>query len=145
MTKDLPTLIKEWDGLGVVSRFDRPTGAWIFIALHDDTLGPPVGGTRMKVYDRPEAGLVDALRLAEGMTYKWAAIELDSGGGKAVLALSRELDGAERTGLLECYAGLIESLRGAFSTGEDLGTTPEDMLTLARVTRHVHGYDPDKG
>ena len=58
MSADLLSLIKEWDGLGVVSRFDHPTGAWIFIALHDDTLGSPVGGTRMKVYDRPEEGLV---------------------------------------------------------------------------------------
>jgi leucine dehydrogenase len=145
MSAEMLRLMEAWDGLGVVSRYDRPTGAWIFIALHDDTLGSPVGGTRMKVYERPEDGLTDALRLAEGMSYKWAAIELDSGGGKAVLALSRELDRAERNGLLERYAALLESLQGVFATGEDLGTTPEDMLVLARATRYVHGYDAERG
>ena len=50
-------LISGWDGLAVISRYDRETEAWIFIALHDDTLGKPVGGTRLKVYPRPADGL----------------------------------------------------------------------------------------
>ena len=77
MTPGMLELISTWDGIGVVLRHDRPTGTWIFVALHDDTLGRPVGGCRMKVYDKPEDGLLDALRLAEGMTYKWAAIEFE--------------------------------------------------------------------
>lgn len=133
-------LLASWDGLGVVVRFDAETGTWIFIALHDDRLGAASGGTRMRVYDRPEDGLLDAMRLAEGMTYKWAALEMPVGGGKAVLAVPRPLTGEAREGLFRRYGRLIESLRGTFSTGEDLGTTPTDVAVVGEATRHVHLY-----
>lgn len=136
-------LVQRWDGLAVVTRYDPPTGTWMFVALHDDTLGTPVGGCRMKVYPTPEDGLHDALRLAEGMTYKWAAIDFPFGGGKAVLAVPRPLEGEERVGLLHRFGALLDSLGGAFGTGEDLGTTPEDMRELGTVTEHVVGLPRD--
>ncbi len=142
-------VLQGWRGRGVVIRHDPPTGAWIFVALHDDTLGQPVGGTRMKVYGRPEDGLLDAMRLAEGMTRKWAVLDLPFGGGKAVIALSRPLAGQEeRRQLLARYGALLDTLQGAFGTGEDLGTTPEDMAFLASVSRQVVGpgaAPPDPG
>lgn len=132
-------LIREWDGMGVVIRYDRPSESWFFVAFHDDTLGPPTGGIRMRVYDRPEDGLLDAMRLSRGMTSKWAGVELDFGGGKSVIALSRPVEAGEREGLLLRFGRLIEHLRGAYWGGEDLGTSPADMAVLARVTRFVHG------
>lgn len=132
-------LLEPWDGVGLLVRLDRPTGTWIFIALHDDTLGPATGGCRMKVYDRPEDGLQDALRLSEGMTYKWAAMDFPFGGGKAVLAVPRPLEGEERRGLLRRFGQLINSLGGRYGTGADLGTTTEDMLTIAEVSEYVIG------
>lgn len=131
--------IADWDGLGVLTRFDRPSGAWVIVALHDDTLGCPTGGTRMRIYRSPADALVDAQRLAEGMTHKWAAIGLPFGGGKAVIAPPRMPEGEERRGLLRRYGHLLESLGGAFVTGEDLGTTPEDMGEVARHCAHVMG------
>ncbi|MCP3956462.1 MAG: amino acid dehydrogenase [bacterium] len=141
MDRDLLSLIEAWDGNGVVTRFDRPTGTWIFIALHDDTLGPPAGGTRMKVYPALADGLRDAMRLAEGMTFKWAGLGLKFGGGKAVLAIKQPLEGEQRRGLLLRYGALIESLRGAFCTGADLGTSAGDMSTIAEACHHVLGID----
>lgn len=132
-------LIEAWDGLAVVVRHDRPTDTWIFVALHDDTLGPPTGGCRMKLYDRPEEGLRDALRLAEGMTHKWAAMDFPFGGGKSVLAVPRPLEGEARRGLLRRFGHLLNLLGGAYGTGEDLGTTPEDMMEIASVSKHVIG------
>jgi leucine dehydrogenase len=140
---DLETMIREWDGLATVVRYDALTGAWMFIALHDDTLGRPMGGTRMRVYPTPAEGLRDAQRLAEGMTHKWAGAGIELGGGKAVLALPRRLEGAEREGLLKRYGRLVDSLQGSFSTGQDLGTTTEDMAVIARQTRYVHGRTGD--
>ena len=136
---DLETMIREWDGLATVVRFDPLTGTWIFIALHDDTLGRPMGGTRMRAYPTPAEGLRDAQRLAEGMTHKWAGAGIELGGGKAVLAVPRPLEGAEREGLLRRYGRLVDALQGTFSTGQDLGTTSEDMAVIARETRFVHG------
>jgi leucine dehydrogenase len=132
-------LLESWDGIGVVVRRDQPTGTWIFVALHDDTLGPATGGCRMKVYDRPEDGLVDALRLAEGMTHKWAAMDFPFGGGKTVLAIPHELDGDDRRGLLHRFGELLNSLGGSYGTGADLGTTTEDMQTIAEVSEYVIG------
>lgn len=141
---DLQELIAGWDGLAVVAHRDRPTGAWMFIALHDATLGRPTGGTRMKPYPTAADALRDAMRLAEGMTHKWAAVGVPFGGGKAVIAPPQPLDGGERTDLLRRYGRLVESLHGSFSTGEDLGTTVDDMAAIAESTRHVmggHGRD----
>jgi glutamate dehydrogenase/leucine dehydrogenase len=140
-SSDMMGPFTRWNGLGVVTRYDPATQAWIFIALHDATLGAMTGGTRIKVYDRPEDGLWDAMRLAEGMTHKWAGIGVAYGGGKGVIALSRALAAGERPPLLRRYGRLIESLGGRFMTGQDLGTTPEDMLVLADETAYVHGVD----
>jgi leucine dehydrogenase len=142
MSQNVQSLIEAWTGLAVVSHFDDATGAWIFICLHDNTLGPCTGGTRMKVYASPADGLLDAMRLAEGMTCKWAAIGEATGGGKAVLAIPEPLTGHRRTGLLLRYGRLVESLCGGFRTGEDLGTTSADMQVIAKETRFVHGFDP---
>lgn len=132
-------LVEAWDGVGVVVRHDESTGSWIFIALHDDTLGPPVGGCRMKQYERPEQGLRDAMRLAKGMTCKWAALDLACGGGKAVLAIPGSLSSGDRRSLLLRFGELLNTLDGAYSTGEDLGTTPADMRVIASVSKHVVG------
>lgn len=136
--RSLERLIEAWSGEAVVVRFDRPTGAWIFIALHDTSLGPAVGGCRMRTYQAPDAGLRDAMRLAEGMTYKWAGIGFPFGGGKSVLAIAGPLAGDAREGLLRRFGRLLDTLRGAYVTGEDLGTTPEDMSIIAEETSFVH-------
>lgn len=140
---DLESLIRSWDGHAVITRFDQPTGSWMFIALHDRTLGRPTGGTRVRVYDSPAEGLHDALHLAEGMTHKWAAADLPFGGGKAVLAIPEPILGAARSGLLRRYGRLVESLAGGFATGEDLGTTPQDMALIGEETRYVIGHFGD--
>ena len=143
--RSIEAIIEAWDGEAVATRFDRETGAWFFVALHDSTLGTPNGGTRMRVYDGPGAGLEDAMRLAEGMTRKWAVLGLPFGGGKAVLAVPRTPIGKQREGLLLRYGRFLETLGGSFQTGVDLGTMPEDMLVIGRVTRYVHGVDFDTG
>ena len=134
-------LIRNWPGEEVVVRYDRPTDSWMFIAIHS-TLGKrSVGGCRIKVYPDPAEGLLDALRLAEGMSNKWAAIEVEYGGGKSVIALSRPVQGEERTALMRRFGRMIDSLNGRYGTGPDIGTTPDDMALLATETRYVHCYD----
>ena len=64
---------------------DRESGLKAIIAIHDTTLGPALGGARMWTYQTEEEAIIDALRLARGMTYKNAAAGLNLGGGKAVI------------------------------------------------------------
>lgn len=147
MTREssIQELIRAWDGECVVVRHDAATDAWIFIAIHDRTLGMAMGGCRMKVYPSPGDGLRDAQRLAAGMTLKWAGIEFPMGGGKAVLAVPRPLEGEEREGLLLRFGELVEGLGGMYGTGVDLGTTPADMNVVGRRTDRVAGRTPDNG
>ncbi|MFN8572094.1 MAG: Glu/Leu/Phe/Val dehydrogenase dimerization domain-containing protein [Gemmatimonadaceae bacterium] len=141
MTQPWAELIKAWPGEEVVVRYDHISGAWMFIAIHATHGKRAVGGCRMKVYTSPDEGLWDALRLAEGMTQKWAAIDVDYGGGKAVIALASPVSGEPRTALLRRFGRMIDSLNGRYGTGPDIGTTPEDMGLLATETRYVHCYD----
>ena len=60
---------------------------------------------------------MDAMRLAEGMTYKWAAMDFPFGGGKTVLAVPRPLGVEERRGLLMRFGSLLSSLGGRYGTG----------------------------
>lgn len=136
---------REWDGDFVLTRYDAPTAAWIFIAIHDRTLGMAAGGCRLSIYGSPADGLRDAMRLAHGMTYKWAAIDFPFGGGKTVLAVPRPLDGPEREGLLLRLGELIQTLGGAYGVGVDLGTGPDDMAIVARRTRWVFGLPQARG
>lgn len=145
MTQSIRELIEAWDGVAVITRYDRPTQSWVFIAIHSDTLGIPVGGTRMMAYRSHEDGLRDALRLAEGMTHKWAAIDVPMGGGKAVVSLGRALENGEREGLLRRYRRLLNTLHGSFATGEDIGTTHRDMSFLSEGTEWVYGRNLETG
>ena len=141
--REIDQLIENWDGLAVLTNFDKPTGTWIFICIHDNTLGPSTGGTRIATYASPADGLLDGMRLSAGMTQKWAAVNLGFGGAKAVLAVPHAMVGDERQGLLSRYAGMINLLGGNFLTGEDMGITSADMEFMARHTDHLHGYDID--
>lgn len=120
-------LIEGWDGETVLVRHDKPTGSWIFVAIHSTRLGPAAGGTRMKSYPDARAALRDALRLGAGMTCKFAACGMPFGGAKAVIAIPPGLDRRSRTALLTRYGTLVGQLGGLFRTGPDVGTTPADM------------------
>ncbi len=137
----LQDLIARWDGEFVVATLDRATDTWIFIAIHDTTLGPALGGLRMHTYSTPADGLRDAMRLAEGMTHKWAALGIARGGGKSVLAVPQPLMGAARRAVLHRVGRIVATFAGAYACGPDLGTTPADMRTVNDVTEHAHGWD----
>ena len=139
MTDTFRERIEAWDGDAVVVSYDAPTGSWIFIALHDTSMASSIGGSRMKSYPTPADGLEDALRLGQGMTFKWAGVGIPFGGAKGVMAVPGPLDRETRDGLLRRYGRLVQSLEGRFRTGVDLGTTPEDLLTVAETCDYVVG------
>jgi leucine dehydrogenase len=142
----MESLIKEWDGETLVVRYDRPTGAWIFIAIHSTRLGPATGGTRMKHYPDLEAALKDALRLAAGMTYKFAVPGMARGGGKTVIDIPKDLSPDDRPDLLRRYGGLIHQLGGFFYTGPDVGTSSSDMDIIAETgSPYVFSRTPEAG
>ena len=54
----------------------------MFVCVHSTRLGPAGGGTRLRRYDTPAAGLADAMRLSGAMTRKLAVAGLPFGGGR---------------------------------------------------------------
>ena len=109
--------IAERDHEQVVFCYDPVTGLRAIVAIHDTTLGPALGGTRMWVYEDDGAAVEDALRLARGMTYKSAAAGLNLGGGKAVIIEACERLGGRIQECLDAYgAGNEARLTGAHET-----------------------------
>jgi leucine dehydrogenase len=122
---------------------DAATGMHAIIAVHDTRLGPSLGGCRFIHYDDEVSAIVDALRLARGMTYKAAITGLDLGGGKSVIIEPRhEFD---RSALFRAFGKFVDDLGGHYITAEDSGTSLEDMEVIRTVTRHVTGVGPEQG
>ncbi|MDU3295404.1 MAG: Glu/Leu/Phe/Val dehydrogenase dimerization domain-containing protein, partial [Pseudomonas aeruginosa] len=114
---------------------DPATGLKAIIAIHSTRLGPALGGCRYLPYPNDEAAIGDAIRLAQGMSYKAALAGLEQGGGKAVIIRPPHLD--NRGALFEAFGRFIESLGGRYITAVDSGTSSADMDCIAQQTRHV--------
>jgi leucine dehydrogenase len=114
---------------------DTDTGLRAVIAIHSTALGPATGGLRMWTYAREEDAIFDALRLARGMTYKYAAAGVDLGGGKAVIIGDPKTQKTEA--LMRAMGRFIDQLGGEYITGEDVGITLNDMELIHTETDHV--------
>jgi len=107
------------------------TGLRAVIAIHDTTLGPAVGGTRMRAYASFDDAITDALRLSRAMTYKAAMADMAWGGAKAVIPGDPSRD--KTPAFYTAYAEALDRL-GRFRTGGDMGIDAGDVETLARLT-----------
>jgi leucine dehydrogenase len=127
----------------VVFCHDAATGLRAIIGVHNTTLGPALGGTRMWMYDSDLDALNDVLRLSRGMTYKASMAGLNLGGGKAVII------GNSRTMKNEAYmrrfGKFVDNLGGKYITAEDVGTSTRDMEWIKMETDHVTGIPVSMG
>lgn len=116
---------------------DKATGLKAIIAIHNTTLGPGLGGTRMYNYKNEQDAITDVLRLSRGMTYKAAISGLNLGGAKAVIIGDpRKL---KSEAFMRKFGQFIENLNGKYITAEDIGTTTKDMEYINMATEHVVG------
>lgn len=122
---------------------DAGSGLRAIVAIHDTRLGPALGGCRCISYPSEEDAIIDALRLARGMTYKAAISGIPHGGGKAVLM---KPDGEmDRSAYFRAFGKFIDDLGGHYITAEDSGTSVEDMEIIRTVTKYVTGVRPENG
>lgn len=135
--------MEKYDYEQLVFCHDQASGLKAIIAIHDTTLGPALGGTRMWVYESEEAAIEDALRLARGMTYKNAAAGLNLGGGKTVIIGNPRTDKSEA--MFRAFGRYVESLNGRYITAEDVGTTVKDMDYIHMETNYVTGVSESYG
>jgi leucine dehydrogenase len=122
---------------------NKESGLKAIIAIHDTTLGPAIGGTRMLNYTTVSDALEDVLRLSRGMTYKASIAGLNFGGGNAVIIGDSETQKNEL--LFRTFGKFIEGLAGRYITAEDVGTTVRDMEFVKMETKFVTGISKALG
>ncbi len=122
---------------------DNATGLKAIIAVHNTTLGPALGGTRMWAYNNENEALIDVLRLSRGMTYKNSISGLNLGGGKAVIIGDARTMKSEA--LFRRFGKFVESLGGKYITAEDVGISPQDMTWVNMETNNVVGLPGKSG
>ena len=116
---------------------DPASGLKAIIVIHDTTLGPSCGGTRIWPYGSEEEALQDVLRLSRAMTYKSAAAGLNLGGGKGVIIADPNTDKTEA--LLRAYGRFVDTLGGRYLTTTDVGSTGRDLEFVSQETGSVVG------
>jgi leucine dehydrogenase len=135
--------MEKYDHEEVLFCFDRPTGLRAIIAIHDTTLGPALGGTRMWPYATEAEALHDVLRLSRGMTYKSSLAGLDLGGGKAVIIGDARTQKTEA--MFRRFGQFVESLNGRYITAEDVGMSTTEMVNIQKETTNVAGLPEEMG
>lgn len=114
---------------------DADSGLNAIIAIHDTTLGPALGGCRFLPYDSTQSALLDAMNLAQGMSFKAAIAGLPLGGGKSVIIKPEK--SFDRKKLFLAFGHFIEELNGRYITSVDSGTNVSDMDVISTNTSHV--------
>lgn len=127
----------------VVFCYDEPTGLKSIIGIHNTTLGPALGGTRMWNYTDEHEALTDVLRLSRGMTFKASISGLNLGGGKAVIIGDAKTLKTEA--FLRRFGKFINSLNGKYITAEDVNMKTADMEFIGMETKYVTGLPESLG
>ncbi|GAB6179621.1 leucine dehydrogenase [Desulfotomaculum defluvii] len=127
----------------LIFNYDKTTGLKAIIGIHDTTLGPALGGCRMWNYESEQDAIIDVLRLSRGMTYKCAISNVMCGGGKTVIIGDAKKDKSDE--LFQALGTFVETLKGRFWTGTDVGTTGLDFVSANKQTKFVNGLPEEFG
>lgn len=122
---------------------DQSAGLRALVCIHDTTLGPACGGTRMWPFATEEEAILDVLRLARAMTYKSSLAGLDYGGGKAVIIADPNTDKSEA--LFRAHGRFVDTLGGRYFTTEDVGIISRDVVHMRKETRYAVGLPESHG
>lgn len=137
------TLLERYGHQNVLFCSDKNVGLKAIITIHDTTLGPAIGGTRMLSYRTEEEAIEESLRLSRAMTYKAAITGVNLGGANAVIIGDNRTQKNEV--LLRRFGQFVNQLNGSFITSLDVGTTPKDMEYIRMETAHVAGLPKSVG
>ncbi|PKB68678.1 MAG: leucine dehydrogenase [SAR202 cluster bacterium Io17-Chloro-G3] len=122
---------------------DTSAGLRAYIAIHDTTLGPSLGGVRVWPHPTEDEALMDVLRLSRAMTYKSAAAGLHFGGGKGLIVADSRNDKTEA--MMRAFGRFVDTLGGRYLTTEDVGASLLDLEWIAEETSHVMGLPVSRG
>ena len=118
-------------------KFDPETGLHAIIAIHSNTLGPAIGGCRLKPYTNAGMAMKDVLQLSYMMTLKAAISDLPHGGAKSVIIAPDHMK--DRHALFQSFGDFVHQLNGRYIAAMDVGTETTDMDAIAARTPYVIG------
>lgn len=124
----MPASLQLPDAEQLVICRDRASGLVAAIAVDDTTLGPALGGIRMKAYPSEAEAIAECGRLARVMTLKNALADTGFGGGKAVIVESAAI--VDRGAALRAF-GRFVARTGVYAPAADLGTSSDDVRIVA--------------
>lgn len=119
----------------VHSAWDEESGLRAIIAIHDTTLGPALGGVRMRAYQDEATATADCMALAKAMTLKAAAAGLHLGGGASVVIGDSVREKTDD--LLAAHGRFVATFGGRFIPVNDIGTTQTDIAVIGRYADPV--------
>ncbi|MDW7670097.1 MAG: Glu/Leu/Phe/Val dehydrogenase dimerization domain-containing protein [Bacillota bacterium] len=134
MIKPVFEMMKDEEFEQIVYGYDKNSGMKALISIHNTSLGPAFGGTRMMPYESEDDALQDVMKLGKAMTWKNAACGIDFGGGKAVIIGDARKEKTED--LLRAFGRMVEGLGGRYITGVDIGTDENDMIIVRKETQY---------
>jgi leucine dehydrogenase len=113
---------------------DLSRGLHAYFGMPEHGHRAALGGIRMLPYRSANDAREDAMRLSQAMLQKVSAAELDCGGAKLVVMAD---PAADRKQVLSAIAEFIESRKGAYLAGPDMGITAADLELIRTQTRWV--------
>lgn len=141
--QDLFNLAQDYEFGHIHFKRCTATGMHAIIAIHNTKLGPALGGCRFIEYSDSNLATIDALRLAQGMSYKAAMANLPLGGGKSVVI--RPQENFSREAYMKSFGQFVQTLGGQYITALDSGTELSDMDIIAQETTYVASHSQKHG
>lgn len=140
-------LAEQYEVEAIYTKNDPDTQLQAIISVHNTNLGPGLGGARFHVYDSTLDAVEDAIRLAQGMTYKSASAGLPLGGAKAVIIKPEAVK--DRRKLFSAFGEFIAQVNQVngvcYISANDAGTGPADMDIIAEKSNEVVGTSQHQG
>ena len=121
---------------------DESIGLKAIIGIHNTSLGPAIGGTRMWNYASDSAALEDVINLSKAMSYKSSLAGLNAGGGKAVIIGEPSLKSEK---FIKRFGEFINDLNGKYWTAQDVNMSTQDILWIKEKTKFVVGLPKEHG
>lgn len=152
LTKNLPPISTQEDfldyainhGFGDLHfKVDPATGMKAIVAIHSTKLGPALGGCRFIEYPDTASAINDAMRLARGMSYKAASVNLPLGGGKSVII--KPSGSFDREAYFHAFGKFVNELNGRYITALDSGTHLSDMDIISEHAPYVASLSKQNG
>ena len=127
------------DGTNAVFLFEHSKlNCQCIIAKNTQVDLPGLGGTRFIPYKNISEATNNAKILSSSMLYKNAIAKLPFTGAKQIIFCKDDNIGEQnRKDILSFSADCVNSLKGDFITGTDMGITPEDVSLMAKFSPYI--------